>query len=562
MGFAQAIVFEMIARVHRTESVPVQPSASLAQKFRGLAWRIAWTWALTGLAVATLVGVEVLGLAMLLDWWIELPWAIRLILFLAQVCFLGWLIAWHVVCPLLKKPSDEQLALAVERAMPQFRTRLIASVQLTRPGAIPKSASATMVAALVEQTEAFAAAVDFNSIVSLEKLKAIGAAAICVSGIAVAAFCYGRPVTAQLLKRACLSNTPVPRKTSVDVIEGQKTVGRGDDVRLQAMARGIVPKYGWLEIGKQKLRMERDANGIFVREISNVQEDFNYRIQLNDGRSELFHVRVLNRPAVLKMECEQHFPAYTRFPPTAKAPSELVLLAGSVLKLGVQPTKTIKTASIRLVGLDTNVPMEVANELRGQFSVPRKGLNGFSIQMRDTNGMDSKDSAVYRIEIVPDKAPLVRITSPARKEELFTRNAIANIGLDITDDFEIARVRFRFRIDDTNAPVQTVDLDIGKASSRLRNRFEWKLREVQPTLTIGSRIEFWVEAEDNNDVTGPGIGSSEHYFARIVTDEEKRSDLWNRASDTLSSINDLANDQDKLNESLGTLIRQKIAESK
>ena len=79
-----------------------------------------------------------------------------------------------------------------------------------------------------------------------------------------------------------------------------------------------------------------------------------------------------------------------------------------------------------------------------------------------------------------------------------------------------------------------------------------------PLLSEGSRLEYWVEAQDNNDATGPGIGSSEHQFAKVVSENEKRADLLNRAGDYLGSINDLASDQEKLNQKLGAIIREKM----
>ena len=57
-------------------------------------------------------------------------------------------------------------------------------------------------------------------------------------------------------------------------------------------------------------------------------------------------------------------------------------------------------------------------------------------------------------------------------------------------------------------------------------------------------IEYWVEAEDNNNVTGPGVGTSEHQLAKVVSESDKRADLLNRAGDYLGSINDVATDQE------------------
>jgi hypothetical protein len=559
------IIAEQSTRVSGQRGSSIPPSQLLTSKLAGLRSTIVRTSVMLGLSVAVLVGVEFLGLAMFLDWWLELPREVRAILLLAQLLVLGWLLARHVIRPLIRQPSDEELALAIEKARPQLRTRLIASVQLTAPRVLGPGVSAPLVEALVTETETIAAGIDFNAIVSSERPRTIVVAASCVLAIAVAVFVYGQPATVQLLKRAVLSNTPVPRKTRVEVVNGPQLVGRGDDVRIEAHASGIVPEVGALEVrapgqSLQRYSMGRDKDR-FAQTLENVQESFEYSVRLNDGRSDWLPVKVLPRPSVLQISCEQQFPAYTQLASAKPPAADLSLLAGSVLTVNVVPTREIVGASVKLLGLESNVVMQVVTprELRGRFQVPAKGVNGFAIQLHDTEGMDSKNPAVYRVDIVPDKAPAVRITSPARREELFTRQAMVMIGLEATDDFQIARLRLRYKVDGVeDAAAKSIELDMESALlKKLKRRFEWKMSTLPATLGIGSKIEFWIEAEDNNDVTGPGIGSSERFFARLVTEEEKRADLWNRASDTLTGINDLASDQEKLNQSLGNLIREK-----
>ena len=550
---------------HSTRPPAVPASEFLAAKLHGLRKKVLAHSALTAASVALLVGVEVLALAMFFDWWLELPRGLRALLLAGQVVGLGWLLGKYAIAPIFAQPSDEQLALAVEKARPQLRTRLIASVQLTQGEAVSPGMSRILIDALVEETEAIAANIDFRSIVSSERLRAIGIAAGCVLLVGIAAFTYGRPTTTQLLKRAVLQEVPVPRKTRVHIPASPVMVGRGDHVRIEAFATGLIPRTGWLDVrmagrATQRQLMESQG-GTFSRTIENVQDSFEYQVRLNDGRSPWTHVKVLPRPTVAAISCEQRFPAYTGLPGRKPATADLSLLAGSQITLRVIPSTDIATANIRLVGPGSNVPMRVVapRELEGAFRVPAKGMTGFAVDLVDTNGLSSANSAVYRIDILPDKPPAVRITAPTRREELFTRQAIASIGMEVTDEFQIARVRLRYKGDATDdAGAKAIDLDIGTNTLRaLQHRFEWNMSSVATTMGAGSRLEYWIEAEDNNDVTGPGIGASERHFARLVTDEEKRADLWNRASDTLSGINDLASDQEKLNQALGTLIREK-----
>ena len=68
-----------------------------------------------------------------------------------------------------------------------------------------------------------------------------------------------------------------------------------------------------------------------------------------------------------------------------------------------------------------------------------------------------------------------------------------------------------------------------------------------------------MEVEDNNDVTGPGVGVSDHHLARVVSETEKRADLLNRAGDFLGTIGDVTGDQEKINLNLGKIILDKPA---
>jgi hypothetical protein len=168
---------------------------------------------------------------------------------------------------------------------------------------------------------------------------------------------------------------------------------------------------------------------------------------------------------------------------------------------------------------------------------------------------------VDRVDVIPDKVPAAKITYPDRKEELITKHATLIIGFEIADDFQISKARIRYKIGSEERVEQSaIELDLaGESPQRLRRRHEWKMSALNPLLPEGTNIEFWVEAEDNNDVTGPGIGSSEHHIAKVVSEDEKRADLLNRAGDYLGSIGDVVTDQEKLNQSLGALILEKTS---
>jgi hypothetical protein len=536
----------------------------------GLRRRHVTVQVLTGLALTLILCIEILAVAMFVDWWVELPWAVRLISLLAQGSLFIFLLTCYVIVPLLRQPDEDELALMVEKARPEFRSRLIAAIQLRRAGAVPAGASKALVDALVAETEQVVRGSDFRPIISAERLRKFGAMAVFILGIAVSGFIYGGDTSNALLQRTFLASLPVPRKTQVIVPEGNRVVGLGDSVRLDAFVRGIIPSHGMVEVHQPNRRLQvfsleqaRENPAHFARLLEKVQDSFDYQFSLGDGVSDTFRITAIPRPTVAEIACEQVFPGYTGLPVTQRNLGDLTLLAGSVLRLKVTATKEINRAKLRFVGLDKELPMQVnpenPRELKGQLIVPETGLNGFQVDMLDIQNMRSRDSAVYRIDLIRDNAPVVRLTYPERKEELLTRQATMLLAFEVSDDFEVAHLRLKYKVDTLDEGAEKViDLDLeGAQRKQLRRRYHWELGKFIPPLAEGSTIEYWLEAEDNNDTTGPGISTCDHRLARIVSEAEKRTDLLNRAGDYLGSISDLVDDQERLNRDLGEIIRAK-----
>src|SRR5437764_21994 len=76
------------------------------------------------------------------------------------------------------------------------------------------------------------------------------ASGLALAVVVLTGFVLGRRdnVSTDLLARAFLSSTPVPRKTRIDVTTGDLKLGRGDTAELAARARGVIPTDGAVEI--------------------------------------------------------------------------------------------------------------------------------------------------------------------------------------------------------------------------------------------------------------------------------------------------------------------------
>jgi hypothetical protein len=75
---------------------------------------------------------------------------------------------------------------------------------------------------------------------------------------------------------------------------------------------------------------------------------------------------------------------------------------------------------------------------------------------------------------------------------------------------------------------------------------------------VHGAVEWWLEARDTNDVTGPGITQTDHYLTRIGTEAEVRSDLFARLGNHMSEIKETAETQKQDNADLGEMIQEKV----
>ena len=91
----------------------------LASQLDALRRRHVGVLALTGLAILLVVSAELLALALFADWWIELPWAVRLGSLIAQAALATYVLLTMVIAPLIRQPNEDELALMVERARPE-----------------------------------------------------------------------------------------------------------------------------------------------------------------------------------------------------------------------------------------------------------------------------------------------------------------------------------------------------------------------------------------------------------------------------------------------------------
>ena len=534
----------------------------------------------TGVSWLVLAAAVLLAAGMLIDWKYDLTSAVRVLFLMVDAVVLVTVFLRHIYTPLTTQPDDDEVALEVEQATPEFRSRLIASTQFGE-GEKVEDAAAVFVRALVKQTEEMARPKNFNIIVPADGFARAFVLALLVVGLGVVAYNKYQPDSGALLKRAFLAqDVDVPRFTHIDeiIVKPGSMIARGDDLTIEVTLKEtsrvkpptVVIAIKYASAARATPHTRTNASGIYSLPLENVRESFEVIVTANDARKTR-EVKVVPRPAVREIVFEQEFPAYTGLKPQSRRRGDLTLLVGSKLKIEVTANMPVASGYANIINAEgeaRKVPMVVDGEESSVLSatLPLRDLNiiGFSVKLFSVKLYDnhryrfeSRNEALYRITMLQDKPPVVRVLEPVRKETKVTQRARIPIMVSVKDDYGVKELRLMYK--HGNAPPQPLLLGTDQAIGRLKRvGHDWRIVDLKPP--VGTEITFWIEASDGCAPV-QGIGKSRELIALVVSDDEKRRDLQNRATDSITGVNETAINQEKLNRELGEIIRARIITS-
>lgn len=554
-------------------ALPQQLSQKLAA-LRSRRWNIS---VLQGTLILASV-LPVLWLAQgLADWSFDLPWIVRAIFLLTDLAVLGWLYRGHLHKVLRTKLTLAQVALMVEKKWPSLRSNVVSAVELADGRSGGTRGSVQLVQVMLEQARSRTASLDFSEVVPLKPLRRwfFIAAAAWLLGLGVAA--ATAPASLVLLKRILLSTEPLPTRTIVEAITRDMAVAVGNDIVLSARAKGEIPTRGRVTIQyadqpdqEFPVTADKDHADTFSLTMRNVQKPFTYRFYLNDGRGSEFKVNAKDPPATGTVECKVIYPDYTGRKPEPRQTTDLSVMAGSRLVVQATVTQELKSASLHLEGIPDapEIPMEVSNgskRIEGEIPIPAKGLTGFSIRLVNTDGIKSTNETVYPVEVVPDKAPVIQILQPKGERETIILKAKPVIAFQVTDDYSLTKVSLCYQVippaveNETPPPgeVQRIDIPLKDPKNAQKIEYTLDVASQNPPWQEGYTVNYWIEATDNNTVTGPSVAESQHKQFGIVPLEVKEQEMFERIRQSADSIETLSNEQEKLSNQLGDTIKKK-----
>ena len=530
--------------------------------------------------------ITLLTSLLFLDLLADLEIQTRSLLLFSIITLTAILIIWSLFSLIIKWKNDETLALEIERKNKDFDSRLISSIQFgKRKAKFPENAPMSMVHNMILETKDVSKKFNFLKVVNpkaLTRATLIFFVIIITSGIWAYSEKDNIPI---LVKRALGEQIEIPRDTIIVEEPNISRVGIGDNIQMTFKVkskknselkanlnidynsgRKITVPLKRTETGPITVPLKRTETGpdTYIGTIEDVPESFSFDAKIDDAKTKTSSVTAIERPTIKNISATQVYPEFTKQSPTNHVPGDFTFFQGSEVTINIESSKDLDSGNLKFLGLDNQMPLSVneANKKEGvaKIKIPSQSLSGFSVSLTDSEEMNSKNNAIYKISLLTDLPPEIRITYPKRSEELVTRKATLLIKYEAIDRFGVNSINLKYKREE-NEIVTIPLMKEETAKKQISDSYEWNLGSLKTGLSEGDQIEYWLEASDQN-ISGLNISSSDKLSLKVVTPEEKRADLLGRTSDALGSVDEATNDQENLNKDLESIIRKNTPNKK
>jgi len=468
-----------------------------------------------GLTRACAVLLTAMLVMMAIDWLAtprQGPW--RWIMTISALVCGGAALLLGCLIPLLRRPSLDSLAAQVDRANPSLQERCQTTTELAQSKDQPEiRGSEGMIRQVAQETAAMSGTVVPTAVVSKQGLicagKFFGAAAAALALFFVLDFPRARVLCERFLEPGKdITLTRLQCKT------GDLVAGKGENVTLEFTATGWAPDSAKLLLHPAEGRdeivvLEKDAKestanaAKFFYTANSVTASFGYSARSGDGQTALYHVTVLERPALAQVQFRIEAPAYSKLPLVNEKtlPRQVRALEGSKMEISFRSDQDLDRMELKFAD-GTLQRLEKSADGAYHFDTVLSNTIAFEPILTNLRHLENQSRPDCQIVVYQDQPPTVNITSPSGEITARPDDTI-QIQFEARDDFGLARADLVVSItreNGSNSPPMTIPipLDTNEVGSRLIRR-QVDLDLSQFNLRQGEELNYSVRVTDTRN---------------------------------------------------------------
>ena len=461
------------------------------------------------------------------------------------------LFAVLVIYPVLRTPSLKKLSFDLERRR-DFQDLVAAGYEFSRDASASSRYSPDLIREVIRQAVGSIKGLEIRFLfLDRKQLAFIPLAYAALVILTVLALVSPSTIlTAGKRITAPREIAAVEHEANLFCSPGDVTVISGSDVEIVARDFGgsedpVTASYDLAEgFWKTEPTVEREvtdndgaATNEHVYTFRDIRGTVSYHFERGGKKTSTYTITVVNKPVVTDLTLVMTPPSYT-----GEAPDTLVDAGGSVhalegtrVAIDGKSNNILDKAWVQFDDGDKKlIPVDGRN-FDLEFTALRDGAYG--IIMTDSLGHETDEPLIYSIDVYEDHPPVLDVLEPGT-DSMLPRNLKVNLGFTAADDYGVNRAAVYYRKSGHKKFSGTrIPLGPHAGKRELVVVYEWSLDGVD--LFPGDYLEYFVQIEDNNVVTGPGVAKSRVFHISVPTmaelyrsvEEEsvKRTDLVQEA---------------------------------
>ena len=426
------------------------------------------------------------------------------------------LVGWFVARPILRRVTDEQVALYLEEHEPSLKSAFLSAVERAGAGAGAAGLDRRLLEVAVER----ARRVDRGQRVERDRLRR-SSAWLAGVGTAVAFILLFGPAfqgTAGSLLVGPWKTADAANPYALTVTPGDVLISRGSDQRVTAVPQGfqtddvrIAVRRGDADVW-ERYSMTPGEDGAFEILLFDLDEPADYTVESEGVRSPVFRIDVADLPYVDRIDLEYRYPAYTGLEPrVVEDGGDIAALGGTEVRLRVAPTLASPGARIVFEGEEEGMQLEaVEGGFETIVTVDRETF--YRIELAGPDGRYVVASPDYLVEPLDDQPPAVTITAPGRDsraspiEELY-------VEVEAEDDLGVGAVDLVYSVNGGEETAVSIHRTTRGGTLDVSGGHTLFLEEFG--LEPGDVVSYYARATDLSPASDAREETSDIYFVTI-----------------------------------------------
>jgi hypothetical protein len=268
-----------------------------------------------------------------------------------------------------------------------------------------------------------------------------------------------------------------------------------------------------------------------------LQQDLTYCLAAGDCRTPRYRIQSQVAPAIVVDKVLYHYPEYTGIADrTALRQGDLQAVEGTEVTIDASANTEIKPGTAEIdrgcTGLQGIRMTTDGRTAIGHFTLrvnPKDAsaaeFDSYQIRFADAQGRENTGLIRYRVEVLPDRPPVVEWIEPRQEEVQVALDETLPIKFRAEDpDFGLRQVALRAQCNNKSLPIAP-QLDQQKPKRARSGEFlgTYSFNPRQLKLKPGDQVEYWVEVEDSREPV-PGKGVSTKQRLRIIGSDQPQPD--------------------------------------